>query len=111
MNKLEQARAQISEIDAEMARLFEKRMEAARLIAEHKMEHGLPILDTAREQALIDRNSRLIHDPVIREYYVPFLKGTMDVSKAYQSRLTQGLRVAHLPRGAAAGLQELPQRL
>ena len=79
MNKLEQARAQISEIDAEMARLFEKRMEAARLIAEHKMEHGLPILDTAREQALIDRNSVLIRDPVIREYYVPFLKGTMDV--------------------------------
>ena len=95
MNKLEQARAQISEIDAEMARLFEKRMEAARLIAEHKMEHGLPILDAAREQALIDRNSVLIRDPVIREYYVPFLKGTMDVSKAYQSRLTQGLRVAY----------------
>ena len=95
LNKLETAREEISRIDEEMARLFERRMAAARLVAEHKMEHGLPILDTAREQALIERNSRFIDDPVIREYYVSFLQGTMDVSKRYQQRLCEGLRVAY----------------
>lgn len=95
MNKLEVAREEISRIDKEMAQLFEKRMEAARLVAEHKMEHGLPILDAAREQALIDRNSAFIRDPVIREYYVSFLQNTMDVSKSFQQRLCQGLRVAY----------------
>ena len=95
MSKLDTARQEISRIDEEMARLFERRMEAARLVAEHKMEHGLPIYDAAREQALIDRSSTLIRDDVIREYYVQFLKGTMDVSKAYQQRLCEGLRVAY----------------
>ena len=46
MDKLETARAQISEIDRKMAQLFELRMQAAQLVAEHKKEHGLPILDT-----------------------------------------------------------------
>lgn len=95
MNKLEIAREEISRIDEEMARLFERRMEAARLVAEHKMEHGLPILDAAREQALIDRNSAYIQDPVIREYYVQFLQNTMDVSKGFQQRICEGLRVAY----------------
>lgn len=95
MSKLDTARAEISRIDKEMAQLFEQRMEAAKLVAEHKMEHGLPILDAAREQALIERNSAYIHDPVIREYYVQFLQSTMDVSKSYQQRLAQGLRVAY----------------
>lgn len=95
MNKLEIAREEISRIDEEMARLFEQRMAAAQLVAQHKMEHGLPILDEAREQALIDRNSAFITDPVIREYYVQFQQSTMEVSRAYQQRMFQGLRVAY----------------
>ena len=95
MNKLDQARADINRIDAEMARLFEQRMQAAKLVAEHKMEHGLPIRDEAREAALIDRNSRYIDDDTIREYYVQFLRGTINVSCDYQRRLMGGLRVAY----------------
>ena len=38
MNKLEEARKSINEIDKEMAELFVKRMEAAKLISEYKME-------------------------------------------------------------------------
>ena len=44
MNELEYARKQINEIDAEMARLFEKRMYASELVAKYKKEHGLSIL-------------------------------------------------------------------
>ena len=87
MNKLDQARADINRIDAEMARLFEQRMQAAKLVAEHKMEHGLPIRDEAREATIIDRNSGYIEDDTIREYYVQFLKNTIDVSCDYQRRL------------------------
>ena len=54
MNKLETARAQISDIDKQMAELFEQRMNAVKLVAEHKQEHGLPIQDTTREQALLE---------------------------------------------------------
>ena len=46
MNKLEEARKSINEIDAEIAKLFEKRMEASKLVAEYKKENGLSILDS-----------------------------------------------------------------
>ena len=95
MNQLEQARKIISEVDAEMAALFEKRMHAAELVAEYKKEKGLPVFDAAREQLLIEKGSARIEDESLRSYYVSFLQHTMDVSKAYQHRLLEGMRVAY----------------
>ena len=94
-SKLEQAREIINGVDVEMARLFTKRMRAAELVAEHKRAHGLEILDKAREDELIRRNSALIDDPIIREYYVSFLKSTMAISRSYQARLNEGMRIAY----------------
>lgn len=93
-NMLEEARGEINEIDREIARLFEKRMSAARRVAEYKKEHGLQIFDKAREEQLIERNASYIENDGIREYYVSFLKATMEVSKEYQRRLIEGMRVA-----------------
>mgnify|MGYP004623006145 CR=1 FL=1 len=95
MDKLQQARQEISRIDREMAELFRQRMQAAQLVAEHKKEHGLPILDSRREQELIQQNSALIQDPQLREFYVLFLRGTMAVSRRYQQTLLSGMQVAY----------------
>lgn len=95
MNKLEEARKIINEVDAEMARLFEKRMQASELVAEYKKENALSILDTARENQVISKNSEMIEDNVIKEYYVEFLKNTMALSRAYQSRLNNGMKIAY----------------
>ena len=69
-NKLEEARKIINEVDAEMARLFVKRMRAAELVYEHKKEFGLPILDEKREQAVIAQNAALVEDEVLKGYYM-----------------------------------------
>ena len=53
MEKLLKARETISEVDKEIAHLFEKRMEAVRLVAEYKKERGLPIFDSSREAEVI----------------------------------------------------------
>ena len=74
MNELECARKQINEIDAEMARLFEKRMQASKTVASYKKEHALPILDSVRENEIIAKNASFIEDASVREYYVQFLK-------------------------------------
>lgn len=95
MNELEKARKIISEIDEQMAKLFEKRMEAASKVAEYKKEHALPILDSSREKELINKNSAYIENEVIKEYYINFLKDTMDISKKYQSRIVNGMKVAY----------------
>lgn len=94
-NKLEEARKIINEVDAEMARLFVKRMRAAELVYEHKKEFGLPILDEKREQAVIAQNAALVEDEVLKGYYMDYLKHLMSVSRAYQYRLQSGLKVAY----------------
>lgn len=95
MNELEEARRIISETDAAMAALFEKRMEAVKKVAAYKKERGLPILDEERENALIRKNEALVGDPVLRDYYVRFLRSVMATSRAYQGRLISGVRVAY----------------
>ena len=67
-NKLEEARRIINEVDAKMAELFVKRMRAVEMVYEHKREHGLPILDEKRESAVIEKNSSLIEDELLKEY-------------------------------------------
>ncbi len=95
MTLLDEAREMINETDEEMARLFEKRMRAAELVARYKKEHGLPIFDGEREAALLRRNSDYIGDPALKEYYVGFIQETMNVSKRYQERLNEGMRIAY----------------
>ena len=96
-NKLLTAREIIDEVDREMARLFCRRMEAVKLVAEHKRENALPIFDPAREEQVIKKNSELVRDaePEVRECYVKFLRETMAVSRHYQERLIGGMRVAY----------------
>ena len=93
--ELDEARKNINKIDKQMAELFEKRMNCAQEIANYKIKHAMPIFDAARESEIIDKNSKLIADDVIREHYVNFLKSTMDISKRYQARLIEGIKVAY----------------
>ena len=95
MDKLDEIRKRINSLDAQMASLFEERMLQCRQVAQFKREHALSITDSAREAEVIAKNSSLIKDDSIREYYARFQKGLMDTSKAYQSRIMEGMRVAY----------------
>lgn len=95
MNNLQENRAKLEEIDAQMAALFEQRMDISRNIAVYKRENSLPVLDTARETALLQKNAAAIENPDTREYYVPFLKHLMKLSRDCQTRELEGRRVAY----------------
>ena len=95
MNSLEKARETINRVDSGMAALFTERMRAAELVAAYKKEHGLPITDAEREAAVIRNGAQQVDDPILREYYVRFIQETMALSRAYQSRLLEGMRVAY----------------
>ena len=94
-NKLEEARKIINEVDSQMAELFVKRMRAAEMVYEHKKEYGLPILDQKREDIVIANNSSRIEDEVLKGYYIDYLKNVMAISRAYQYRMQNGLKVAY----------------
>ena len=95
MDKLLKAREIISEVDKEIAVLFEKRMEAVRLVAEYKMERGLPVFDSSRENEVVRKNLENVEDEEIKEFYVPFIKNTMDISKRFQHRILSGANIAY----------------
>ena len=77
-------RAQIDEVDAQIAVLFEKRMALAREIAGLKKAEGLPIEDPEREEQIIAANSLRIADPQIREQYIRMEKTLIEISKQIQ---------------------------
>jgi len=94
MNELDIARQTIDEVDREMAKLFQRRMEAGKVVAEYKASHGLPIFDAAREKRVIEKNALRVENPLLRTYYVDWLQNLMDVSKRYQQTLLDGMLVA-----------------
>lgn len=93
--ELEELRQEISMTDNEMAALFVRRMDAARQIAEHKRERGLPVEDTGQEKRVIREHVKCIEDPELRDYYVRFLQAVMDVSKSWQHRILEGQKIAY----------------
>ena len=95
MNKLEQARAQIDAIDREMAKLYEARLDAVKDVIAYKIENDLPILDSGREQVVIEKNLQFIQNPDYKEYYESFIKFIMKESKAYQRTLQSHDKVGY----------------
>ena len=94
-DKLSEAREIINRVDSQMAELFAERMKAAEMIFEYKKDFGLPIQDPKREGIVIEKNSALIDDKVIKGYYIEYIKNLMDISKAYQYRMQNGLKIAY----------------
>ena len=94
MTELEKARGIINDIDKQMATLFEKRMEAAKAVAQYKRFHGLQVTDLQREAEIIKKNSEYIENEDLKSYYINFLQSNMDISKSYQHRILEGMRVA-----------------
>ena len=94
MDKLQQAREEIDRVDREMAQLFVRRMRAVEMVSDYKREHGLPVFDAAREDAVIAKNSLRVEDEALRPYYVEFLRDTMKASRHYQRKRLEGMKVA-----------------
>ena len=95
MSKLQKAREIINRVDNEMARLFEERMDAVKLVTEYKKENGIPIDDFGREAEIIERNSEKINNEEYRAYYVNFLKNNIKLSKDMQHKMLEGMKVGY----------------
>lgn len=94
MTELEKARETINQVDKKMAALFEERMQAVKTVAEYKKLHGTRIFDAAREAEVIRRNSELLQNEELKSYFVNFIQNNMEISKSYQHRLLEGMKVA-----------------
>ena len=82
---IEELRENIDRIDSELTKLFQERMETAALVADYKMENGLPVFDAERERKVINKVTSNVS-----EEFVPYTKtlyNTMfDLSRSYQRK-------------------------
>ena len=83
MDQLQQARAQIDEIDAKMAALFEQRMQAVGQVAQYKARTGKQVFDPAREALVLEKNTARVQNPELQPITANFEKA-LAVSRAYQ---------------------------
>lgn len=88
-SKLDEAREIINTVDAKMIELFKERMKAAKMVAEYKKEHNLPILDAKREETLIEKNMKMLNNDDLASYYESFLKNMLTISKDFQTKLIE----------------------
>ena len=95
MDTLEQARAEIDAVDAQLAALFERRMAAVLSVAQYKQAHGLPVYDAAREAVVLEKAAARIQDPALRPYYKDHVQNMMDVAKQYEAEVLGENRAAY----------------
>ena len=95
MDALQQARAEIDAVDAQLAALFERRMTAVLQVARYKQAHGLPIFDAAREAAVLEKAAARIQDPALRPYYRDHVQDLMDTAKQYEAAVLGQNRAAY----------------
>lgn len=80
--KLEEIRRQIDVIDDEILTLILKRLEYSGIIAQIKLDNGLPIYDEAREQAILSRVK--LASGKSYKYVLPIFLEILNTSKLIQ---------------------------
>ncbi len=83
---LNECRRTINDIDEQIVALFVRRMNVAAAIAAYKRAAGMPVLDRAREQAVLDRVAGLAGEE-LGDYARALYERMMAVSRDYQAKL------------------------
>jgi monofunctional chorismate mutase len=83
---LDSLRRQIDELDLEILRLLNERMEIVERIAAFKRRAGIQVQDRAREEAILSRLEEENRGPLSREAVEDIFREIIEVSRAIQSR-------------------------
>ena len=86
MEDLQSLRAQIDQIDRQIAQLFCQRMAVTRQVGEYKAAHGLPVLDVAREKQVLAAKAALVGDE-LRADITTLFETIMALSRRQQQAL------------------------
>lgn len=81
---LQEERNKIDEIDKQIVKLFEERMETASKIAKVKKENNMEIFDSSRENLVIEKVKSYLENKELEKYLEKFYLNLMGVSKDYQ---------------------------
>ncbi|MFQ6791599.1 prephenate dehydratase [Thomasclavelia sp.] len=85
MKDLKQCRKEIDEVDLQLVKLFEKRMNLSKEVITYKLANDMEIFQPEREHQVIEKNANRIVDPALKEYGAKFFQDIMDIGKSYQA--------------------------
>ncbi|WP_194191133.1 prephenate dehydratase [Clostridium chrysemydis] len=86
MDALEGYRKKIDEIDSEITRLFEERMDVVLKVAEYKKKNNLEIFHKGREEVVIKKNIDRLKNKDYEREIEKFYNSLMEVSRELQGR-------------------------
>ncbi len=82
---LSDTRKEIDEIDAQIVKLFERRMLLVEDVVKYKLENDLEIFQSDREKEVIKKNIDRLEHPKLAGYLDNFFNDMMNISKSYQA--------------------------
>lgn len=88
MLDLDTLRREINAVDEQLAKLVEQRMDISSEVARYKLEHGIPVLDSAREEQVIERMRASVRED-IRDDIEQLYRLMMKLSRERQHRLME----------------------
>ncbi len=77
-------RQKIDQLDQQIIELLEERFDTVQKIAEKKQQANLTILDSKREQEVLEKVARYVENPKYTSYIQEIYTQFMEVSKKYQ---------------------------
>lgn len=82
--ELDEARQIIDRVNTALVPLIEERMDAVVEVTRYKREHGLPVYDAKREQAVLDKVSASVKNAEYEQSVRKVFQAIMDVAKEYE---------------------------
>lgn len=87
---LDDFRKIIDQIDCQIVKLLEERMDMVSAIADYKAKHQLPVLDENREKVLLEKVSTLVHKEEYQSAIRDSFDDLMKHSRNYQMQRMEG---------------------
>ena len=92
LETLAQCRMRIDEIDLEITKLYEARMDVCAAVADYKREHNMPILQPERERSVIEKAKLRVENPFYMSGAARLFETLMAISRSLQQdTLNQGV--------------------
>jgi chorismate mutase/prephenate dehydratase len=89
MKDLTQLRQEIDNIDAQLVALFEQRMALTHGVGEYKLARGIPVLDSDREEQVLESKAALLHDKALAPDVTELFQTIMAISRRQQAALME----------------------
>lgn len=85
--ELSVSREKINEIDIQLLKLFEERMDICKEVASYKIENKMQVLDKSRENVILERVRKDTQNKEYEEYAVELFEKIMEISRDMQMKM------------------------